>query len=154
MALTTFVAGNVLTALQLNDSFDAVNLAKYISGAKIDTVQTTTSSSFTDLATAGPSVTVTTGTKALVIIGCGLYNGTVGAKAVMGFAISGATTTAASDAFVFNFQNPGGATNIVSTAASAFVVTVTAGSNTFTAKYKSSSGTSTFENRSIIVIPL
>ncbi|MBI3358540.1 MAG: hypothetical protein HY037_02980 [Nitrospirae bacterium] len=35
-----------------------------------------------------------------------------------------------------------------------YVTGLTAGSNTFTAKYKTSAGTATFVNRNIVVIPL
>ena len=66
MALVTFVAGDVLEAQQLNDSFAAVYQIKDIDSDRVSTAQTTTSTSYTDLATVGPSVTLTTGTTAFL----------------------------------------------------------------------------------------
>ena len=122
--------------------------------ATVATSQTTTSTSFTDLATAGPTVTVTTGTKVLVIVSVYVSaNGTPAARSYMDFAISGATTRAASDttAYLARTDTNG---DIWGRASAANLLTVTAGSNTFTAKYRVSAGTGTFVDRSIIVIDL
>lgn len=149
MALTTFVAGNVLTALQLNDSFAAVNVIKAADSATVATSQTTTSTSYTDLATAGPSVTLTTGTSAIVWIHCSTLNNS-GVQNNIAVAVSGATTVAAADGNSIKFT---GATGTLQ-AAQAFAIKLTgltAGSNTFTLKYKVSAGTGTFENRTITV---
>ena len=119
--------------------------------ATVATSQTTTSSSYTDLTTAGPAVTITTGTKALVIISVKLTSGGVGQAAFVGFAVSGATTTAAADASALGTDNaPAGSYQ------SSYVTkaTLTAGSNTFTVKYKSDGTTATFANRQITVIDL
>lgn len=122
--------------------------------ATVATSQTTTSTSFTDLATGGPAVTLTTGTKALVSIGVQMGTGTTGASIAMGFGITGSTTVAASndyataiDTCTANFINPGALTVIVTG--------LTAGSNTFTAKYKTQSATTgTFRYRWITVIDM
>lgn len=152
MALTTFVAGNVLTALQLNDSFDAVYRVRGVSAATVATSQTTASGTYTDLATAGPSVTLTTTTKALVIVTAYL-TGNVGAEEYfMSFAVSGATTIAAADTQALRID--------ISTAnegtqmSAVYPVTLTAGSNTFTAKYRRGgpAGTLTASDRSLTVI--
>ena len=152
MALTTFVAGNVLTAAQLNDSFDAVYKVRNITAATVATSQTTASSSYTDLATAGPSVTVTTTTKALVILTAYL-TGNVGAEEYfMSVAVSGATTIAAADTQALRIDistaNEGTQMSVV------YPVTLTAGSNTFTAKYRRGgpAGTLTASDRNITVI--
>lgn len=117
--------------------------------ATVATSQGTTSGSFTDLATTGPAVTVTTGTAALVGVGAYCSSSVSTEQAIMGYAVSGATTTAAADATAY--RNAG--TTI--TAATSFSEAVlTAGSNVFTAKYRSSSGTATFADRRIIVIPM
>jgi hypothetical protein len=122
--------------------------------ATVATSQTTTSTSYTDLATAGPSVTMTTGTKVLVIVS-GYCNQMPqpGGRAYMDFAISGATTRSASDTTALLTR---GDTNgdWWGRASVANRETVTAGSNTFTAKYKVSTSTGGWQDRSIIVIDL
>ena len=127
------------------------------STAVVATYQGTTSNTFVDLATVGPSVTITTGTKALVIISCYLSNATSGGGANMAFAVSGATTIAA-DAELSQNINPGGAYVIppIQTAQAFIMTTLTAGSNVFTAKYSRESGTGTanFSRRNISVINL
>jgi hypothetical protein len=120
--------------------------------ATVGASQTTTSTTYTDLATSGPAVTLTTGTKALVIISARMSHGTTQDDRYprMSFAVSGATTTSASDTYALI----GGGT---APRQRSFVglVTVTAGSNTFTNKYSvSEGGTSTFSNRQITVIDL
>jgi hypothetical protein len=122
--------------------------------ASVATGQSTTSDTYTDLTTSGPAVTLTTGTKVLVIISAEEETSTTSVLAVMDYAVSGATTRSASDTTSLQIRSPGaGAT--ISRASSASYITVTAGSNTFTAKYrKSNSGTATFYNRQISVIDL
>jgi len=103
--------------------------------AIVDTNQNTTSTSYTDLATAGPAVTLTTGTKVLVIIGAAIVPQTQNCEAFMSYAISGATTSAANDTRAISFyRNVSGI--VYGAYSKATTVTVTAGSNTFTAKYK------------------
>lgn len=156
MALVTFVDGNVLQAVELNDSFSAVDIAQIIKYARVDTSQTTNSGTYTDLATSGPTVTATTGTQALVIIGGRISIPNINGNVYMSFAVSGATTIAAADTYAEWSTSPGGEHEAGKQMSYASVITgLNAGSNTFTAKYKSSGGvTSTFSNRQIIVIPL
>jgi hypothetical protein len=123
--------------------------------ATVATSQGTTSGGFTDLATSGPAVTLTTGTKVLVIVSAEAVNtGGTDYKAFMGYAVSGATTIAAADNTAFQpTASTGGGAPFGASRASA--ITVTAGSNTFTAKYRSQfSSNSTFSNRQIFVIDL
>lgn len=119
------------------------------STATVDTNQSTTSTSFTDLATSGPAVTVTTGTKALVTITARLYHSTGGSAAAMGFAVSSATTVAPSieNSLINNDQGR--------MSVSRLITGLTAGSNIFTAKYESQdAGTSNFQYRQISVIDM
>lgn len=153
MALVTFVAGDVLEAQQLNDSFTAVNVVKAIGNSYILTTQATSNASYTDLATTGPSITLTTGTAAIIIIaGRGNDDANDGATAIMGWACSGATTIAATDDVSWQadqaaFRSYG--VNIYK------VTTLTPGSNTFTAKYRKSGGsTASFGYRQMMVIAL
>jgi hypothetical protein len=115
--------------------------------ATVATLQSTTSTSYTDLATAGPAVTVTTGTKALVIVTSEQYNNSAGEHARHGYAVSGATTIAATNAEAFVMNNYGRFSAVS-------IVTLTAGSNTFTSKYSVNSGTGNFGNRTIFVMNL
>jgi hypothetical protein len=119
--------------------------------------QFTTSSTFVDLTTVN-SVTVTTGTKALVIIKAAINNnGVANVWSNMSFAVSGATTIAASSEYSTSMYHQA-ANNHVQEASSVFVVTgLTAGSNTFTSKYSNAGGAASdavFERRSISVVNL
>lgn len=126
------------------------------SNATVGTSQTTTSTSYTDLATGGPAVTVTTGSKALVIVTATMANNSSNAYSYMDFAVSGATTRSASDSTAAIVRQTGASSgqNQEIRLSSASVVSLTAGSNTFTSKYRVSGGTGTFINREIIVINL
>lgn len=120
--------------------------------AAVSTNQSTTSTSYTDLATSGPAVTVTTGTKALVIVTALIEPGQNN-EGYMSYAVSGSTTVSAADsAALFFYRNT--ADTVASGMSKATSVTLTAGSNTFTAKYRVSGGTAAFRTRSIFVINL
>lgn len=125
-----------------------------IGTAVVATSQSTSSGTYTDLATVGPAVTLTTGTKALVIVSSALWSSSGTLFACMSFAISGATTQAASD--TRSLQNSGTGTTAAMQASRAFLVTgLTAGSNTFTCKYRTdSSALGVFLNRDITVIDM
>ena len=108
--------------------------------------ESTTSTGFTNLTTA-TAVTVTTGTKALVIWGAFIrYD--VGAVT---FDVSGATTDTGTDARALMLSQSG-----YQQASRHFVITgLTAGSNTFTLKFRSPNNTTcTFDRRNITVIDL
>jgi len=114
----------------------------------VTTNESTSSTSYTALTTAG-AVTLTTGTKALVIVGMGSNNPSGGARQFMSFSVSGATTLAVSDQYAAYI-----ATNDVQGISRASVVTLTAGSNTFTTQFKTTTNTGSFRDRYIIVIDL
>ena len=117
--------------------------------AVVVTTQSTTSTSFTDLSTTGPAITLQTGTSVLITLGSNTYSSSANLRTQMGFALSGATTAAASDGPIAP-----AATQQVAASLS-FVVTVNAGSNTFTAKYRAiDGGTASFQNRYITVVGL
>jgi hypothetical protein len=121
--------------------------------ATVATSQSTTSTSYTDLATAGPAATVTTGTKALVIVNVSSSINSGGNTNFASFAVSGATTIAASDAYSFQITttNTG---DFYGGARATRLSTLTAGSNTFTMKYRVDGNQGTYKNREIIVIDL
>ena len=122
------------------------------STATVAASESTTSTSFTDLTTPGPALTVTTGTQALVIVTVESWNTTIGNSQLADFAVSGATTRAASD--LTALRSVGSDTNQSVRASAVTLVTLTAGSNTFTVKYRVNAGTGQFVNRTLIVVPL
>lgn len=119
----------------------------------ITTAETTASTTFADLATPGPSVTVTTGSKALVIITAMMSNSTVNGINIATFEVSGATTSAAN--IVRAVENTSSTANAVLRAsATTLFSSLTPGSNTFTMKYQVNAGTGTFQRRNIAVLAL
>ena len=122
--------------------------------ATVATSESTTSGSYTNLTTSGPAVTLTTGTKALVIASCQIQNlASNNQEGYVDFAISGATTRSASDATAIYLKANSDSPRIRTSVANS--VTVTAGSNTFTMKYRADGvNSTTFLNRSLIVIDL
>lgn len=174
----TFVANSVLTAAQLNtnlrDNLNETAPAKattagsifvatgsnaiaerVITSDLVSAAQTTTSTSYTDLATAGPSVEVTTSVRALVIIGAAASNNTSGQGFRMSIAVSGATTLNALDDYAFGGTSSSANDQLVGSKAWYFD-SLTPGSNVFTAKYRvlSGGGTGNWQRRSMVVVPL
>jgi hypothetical protein len=124
-----------------------------VTTAEVATSQTYTSASYGDLTTSGPAVTVTTGTSVLVAITATVSNGTSQNVSLVSVAVSGSTTTAAADAnALYNTSDVASGTRQMTVL---IPLTVTAGSNTFTLKYRVGGGTTgTFANRRITVIAL
>jgi hypothetical protein len=143
--------GQVLAKASATD-LDFVWSSRFSAGEQISTNETTTSTSFTNLSTVGPSVTLTTGTKALVIVSCRAANTSSNAFVVMGYEVTGASSVAPLDG-ASRFTT-GSTANDSYGVAAATVQTLTAGSNTFTAKYRVSGGTGNFNTRSIYVVDL
>lgn len=114
---------------------------------------TTTSTSYANLnspAAVGPAVTVEHGPQVLVIVRASIENNGAG-SARMGYVISGANSLAGADnrgIHIFSGAN----INIGASDAS-LVSALTPGTSTFTAKYRVSAGTGTFDDRRIIVVP-
>jgi hypothetical protein len=121
----------------------------------VSAFESTTSTSYTNLATSGPAVTVTTGTKALVIVTARIVNSTNNnsLQAWMSYGVTGATTTSAADTWALAVSGIQAVAYQMKMSL-ASVATLTAGSNVFTAKYRATSGTSEFGDRSITVINL
>ncbi|WP_143589850.1 hypothetical protein [Streptomyces africanus] len=171
----TAIAGSVFTAAQFNQ-FVRDNLAETApakattpggyfvttatnqiaerSGAIATqlTNDSTTSTSYTDLdTTTGPSLTVATSNCAVVIISASISN-TANVSARMAYEVSGASAIAPADnrgVATFGVAGVGiVAANVL------FHNDLTAGSNTFTAKYRVAGGTGSFTSRRITVLPL
>lgn len=141
-----------------DNSHDVYTGAAWISlipqASTVLTSQTVTSTSYVDLATVGPTVTMRTGTSVLITVGAWLI-ANAGTSAHMSFAISGATTLAANDDNSLMYSNESTTTNFGSRTSRQVLVTgLTAGVNTFTSKYRVSGGTGTIALRHISVQPL
>lgn len=120
--------------------------------------ETTTSTTYTDLTTSGPSATVTVGSsgRVIVILTAGTTGLAAGANqtSYLSVAVSGATTVAASDSNSV-YLTTSGNTNGNSIGGLIELTGLNAGSTTFTMKYRISAAQSTrFYARSITVIPL
>ena len=114
------------------------------------TDQSTSSTSFTDLATV-QSLTVTVGANGLLLVmwSAGLYN--VAGQKYCGVALSGANTVAAGD----NESIRNDAATFSGTQSRARLFTgLTPGSTTVTLKFRTASGTANFFTRNLTVIPL
>ncbi|SRR6266851_2229864 len=150
----TFVALNVLGASQLNvlgqDIID-LDLRTRAVTAPISTSETTTSTSYTDLATLGPTVSLLTGTAAVVMVQCSITGNTVAAGNFASVAVTGASTQAATDLGSVSHQVASG--SLVQASAVFLISGLTPGTNTFRMKYRVSSGTGTFANRILTVWP-
>lgn len=124
-------------------------------GARVDTDESTNSTTYTNLATSGPSVTLTTGTTALIWTYAQVHRTGTGGAAVIAVDISGATSYAANDA-----ESVGGTVAVSGTEVFAgrviYFSGLTAGSNTFTLKYRvdATAPTYNFLRRTIAVLAL
>lgn len=152
--VTSITAGSGITVTGGDGSgHGAVTIADLLAGAgfqAVQTLETTTATAYGNLTTSGPAVTVTTGANAIVAVGFLGSNSVAGDGSLMSFAISGATTAAASNNNAAQSNN----TQNTSVCCVSGVSGLTAGSNTFTAKYDVTAGTGTFARRWIVVIPL
>lgn len=176
----TAVANSVFTAAQFNqfvrDNLNETSPAKATAGGShfaatglnsiaermttgaIDlNTGTTTASSFGDLdapAVPGPAVTVETGPQAILFYHCELSNSGAGSSR-MSVEVSGASSVATAINRSIGIFGVAGVTLGVGDAVFyASGLALTPGSNTFTAKYRVSSGTGTFSDRRIFVFPL
>lgn len=147
--------GTVLTA----DSAEADGVKWAATGLTtqdgvVATNETTTATRYVDLATVGPAATVTIGAsgKALVFLTADLGSSVAGGSAYMAFAVSGATTRAATDPEALRIS--GTTRHKVSIVMP--VSGLAAGSTTFTAKYgvDAGGGTASYSDRRIVVIPI
>jgi hypothetical protein len=177
--LPTYSDGNVLTAAQLNAIAANINetftakataagqyaastaantlAARAASGVGVATVDTVTSTTYgAGVSTSGPATAaLATGSSACVSISARLQHATATAESWASFAISGATTLAASDNFALMYNSP--LANSAIRAGSVLIVNgMTVGNNTFTMQYRTSTsagGGTTMSNRQIAVHP-
>jgi hypothetical protein len=141
----SYNAGEKLTATLLNAFLTRNGLPNTVS-----TLETTGSTTYVDLATVGPTVTITSqGTLAVVFFGCRMF-AAAAAGVAMSVAVSGATTVAASDSFAWAATHD--ATGLGFRGYSIIPLTITPGSNTFTAKYRVTGSTGSFVDRRMWVL--
>jgi len=175
----TFTAGAVLTAAQLNtylrDNLNEVATAKAVQAGQyfvstgvnslagrsvasgnVPAVESTTSTSMSNLTTFGPQLGVYCGNQAIVMISAWMRNDTAGAAALMSYGISGATTVAPGANDWQSIVYTASVANAPYLTLSTMVVhNVNTGTNIFTLQYRSiNASTSTFAHRKLIVIPL
>lgn len=122
------------------------------STSTVSTSETSTSTTYTDLATSGPAVSATTGPAAIISVGAQLWNSASATGVYASVAVSGATTSAASD--TRGVQQDLAATNQVLGASRTTLFSLTAGANTFTMKYRVLGGTGNWRYRELAAIPL
>lgn len=123
--------------------------------AEVATSQTTTTTaSWVDLATAGPSVSVDVGQTGLLLFGVSaeIFNSTADIRASISVALSGANTVAAG---TYNVNGRTTGTTAGPTWSRQWLATaLTPGTTTLTAKYQVQANTGTFVDRRIWAIPL
>ena len=138
--------GNVLTVAGGVPSWAAPSSAPTFQNVYDSSERTTTSTSFVALGSSS-AVTITTGTKALVLMGGQIryYGGAIT------FDVSGSTSSTGDDTRALIQETSG-----IEQVTRHFVITgLTAGSNTFTLKYRSTSGSNVqFARTNITVIDL
>ena len=149
-AITSPVAGMLSPTTTAPMTLDYYNGTQWVNllpiTANVNATETTTSTVYTDLTTPGPQVTVVTGTTALVAISAGMKHSSTDV-AYMGVTVGGASAIGPNDNQAAEVVN----TNTI-TGAMIFQITgLTAGSNIFKARYRTPSGTATFQNRNITV---
>ena len=124
-----------------------------VQNAREATSETTTATSYTDLATPGPSLSATTGTAALLIYGARVSNSAAGGICHVGVDISGATTSSATDTRSFAFESSA-ANDVMHGTWVELRTGLTGGVNTFKLEYRVTAGTGTFHYRSLSVMAL
>lgn len=151
------VTGSKISGASLTNATVGPNqLATGAQTAFVATAETTTSTTYADVATVTDTVTVTIGVNglALVILSATQSNSIAGDASFTSFAASGANTIAASDARALGV----GAVAGLPTGQSSWSYMATGlatGSTTFKMKYRAvTGGTVTYSNRYITVIPL
>lgn len=153
-----WVVGEEQTAAKLNEVSAALNdLDRRTSpaGATVAAIEGTTSTTPTDLTTPGPAVAVQVGStgKMIVAVYANFDNSTAGAASYVGFALSGASTVAATPDRALMMNAPFGS-NFFSLGESILQTALNPGLTTVTAKYWVGSGGITASGRRVLAQPL
>jgi hypothetical protein len=124
---------------------------------EVTSSQTTTSTSYTDLSTVGPSITLDVPSTGMVLIafGCNLGNTTAGQWSSMSIELSGANTASPTPFSKYSILQRATTANAEETRYVTLLLTgLSAGSTTFTAKYRVGGNTGSFRERNLSVVPL
>jgi hypothetical protein len=126
--------------------------------AQVAASESTGATSYTDLATPGPSVTVVTGTVAIVCVAARIvHNSPTGDTGFASFEVTSDPNGVARDLWSCAHSLNNGPSQSVGRYGHVQILSgLTPGSNTFKMKYRTLTGSliSTFESRIIVVIPL
>jgi hypothetical protein len=118
------------------------------------TNQSTASTTYADLTTAGPLVSVAHGVTAMVSIAAWMANDTSGARSLMSYRLSGSNTVAAVDDSAAAFNPQTGSASIFVCCARTWLQTgLSAGTDQFRSVYRVTAGNGSFQTRSIVVMP-
>lgn len=120
-------------------------------GAVVATDETTATTSYTDLTTPGPAVTVTVPASGKVLIGWSAQLYDVTGNAFMSVALSGENTVAATDDYCLFVPTAAGSGQF---AFATMLEGLTPGSTTFTCKYRAGGGNPHWLRRRIWAIPI
>lgn len=143
MAAKATTAGQTFSTAGVNDVRVVTE-----SSAVLNVSQQREDTNYGDLNTVGPSVTVNTSTLVMVILTAQISN-TGSGIAYAGYEVSGATSVLPSDT---NAMSKQGADVQMFSHLIPHTTALVPGNNTFTMKYRSSTGTATFANRRITVL--
>lgn len=118
--------------------------------------QDTSDTTYGDLYTTGPSVSIRTGTSALVLFGCLIGNQTANSASYASVAVSGASTVAADDDWCIELDghtacSDGSDDQCVRRSQWHLFTGLTPGTNVFTMQYRAGSGTAQFNYRHMMV---
>lgn len=147
---------NVTTAKIADGAVTPLKLALGQDSDYISTNQTSSSTSYTDLSTAGPAVTVTVPASGSVIIlmNTHIANSVSSNTSLMSLALSGANTVSAADDSRYTIIMQAAGNGYQTRSLVYLVEGLTPGSTTFTAKYRVSAGVGTWRHRQLTVIPI
>ncbi len=138
--MNTYISNNLSALTNFSSAFNG-------------TASSTNNLVYGDIGAAGPAVTITTGTQALVGLGAEIVNTSVNDGAAMSFNVTGATTLNASsmEASGWALYEYGTTASFTAQIQCVFLVTgLTAGSNTVTSKYRAVvGGVAQFTKRNI-----
>jgi hypothetical protein len=125
--------------------------ARISQNGTVNTVETTASTTYTNLATVGPQPTVTVSSFVIIGITAKMANNTSGQSSFASYRVSGASVSASSDTVSVQTLVASTVANI--RASAVMMLPVAAGASTFTMEYRVTAGTGTFEARHSFVIP-
>jgi len=149
-----WLTDDVYAAADANTVAAAINRSLGAAAAYVSTSQTTASTSYTDLTTTTDQVTVTIGPSGMVLVGiyANSSNDTT-AYTFTTFEMSGTNTLTASGTHQTVFYSS--SANVGQRSAATHLLTgLNTGSTTFKMKYKVNSGTGSWSDRRIWVMPL